>query len=1122
MTTSILLAQVTTSTITGTIKTTTDESLVGATIKATHVPTGTIYTTISSKGGQFNIENMRPGGPYIIEITFVGFETQKFEDVYLKLAESFYLNVQMQKAVSSLENVVITTSLKKNPILNASRTGAVTNLSRSQIEIMPSISRSINDLTRATPQANGVSIAGGDFRQNNFTIDGADFNNSFGISTNGAGNLPGGGTPISLDAVDEISVNISPFDIRQSGFIGGAINAVTRSGTNTFSGSVYKYWRNQNNQGNHVGNTTVIRNPFSFTQWGFRLGGPVIKNKLFFFFNYETDNQPKQVQTNFAATSAAPFGSSSNIARPLASDLDAISSYLLNTYNYVTGPYDHYSTQTSTTRYLGRLDWNINKNNHFMVRYSQVEGGSPSPPSTSTSGSNLVGVTGNRQDINSLFFSNSIYYQGINFYSLAAELTSKISRRLSNVIRATYTFQNESRSTPSTIFPFVDILNGMTSNLNGGTTYTSFGYELFSYGNLRKVKMHSYVDNLTWNSGKHSVTAGIQLDYSQTTNGFMRFGTSYYVFNSWNDFITGANPYNFAQTYSFLPGFAQAFPSFKFAQYSAYAQDEVAFNKKFHLTFGIRFDQPTYPNVSQIVTNPYVLAVNFADGAKMNTGVLPSKTIMASPRIGFNYDLYGDRSLQIRGGTGIFTGKVPFVWIVSQSGDNGMLQTTVGYNGTANTPGPFSPDPKAYLPHSTPIPGSIIPTTIEVLTPNYKFPQTWKTSLGLDKKLAGNTIFTVEAIFNKDLKAPYFTNVNLVNPSPLNVSGYPDNRLIYPASTNGNTNNSIKFINPVMSTPAAGTVVFVPNGTSAPAGSSIGAANVISMKNGTQGFYFSLNFELQKQLTKGLSFFAAYTKSFSGKIFDGGGDQPLSAWQGTAISQGPNVPELSYASFVNPDRLSSGLTLRKEYIKHLATTISVFYNGSSNGRFSYVYGGDFNRDGVTGNDLIYIPKNPSEITFTPFTYPNGVTYTAAQQSAIFFNYIAQDKYLRSHQGQMAERNGGQYPWHNEVDFKFLQDLFVNVGKTRNTVQFGIDIFNFGNFLNHNWGKYKILNATSGQILVPTNATSGTIFNAGGTIVPTFRLAYDTRNAPIISSFRDDVSINSTYYMQFSIRYIFGN
>lgn len=1114
-----LFAQVTTSSLAGRVTNNAGQNLAGATITAVHQPTGTKYSAISQSDGHFYIADMRPGGPYHIEVSYVGSETQKFDDVYLKLAEPFYLNPAMVTKGTVLENVLISTT-RRNPILNSRRTGAQTNLNRAQIERMPSITRSVNDLTRVTPQSNGPSVAGGNYRQNNFTIDGSDFNNSFGISSGGGGNIPGGGAPISLDAIDEISVSISPFDVRQSGFIGSAINAVTRSGTNNYYGSVYQFWRNEKQQGDQVGKITFTRPAFNFKLVGVSLGGPIIKNKLFFFFNYETERQPQPVQSRFAATAAAPFGSSPNIARPTADSLNIISQYLQKTYGYETGAFDNYIPEIKRKRYLGRLDWNINQKNHFMIRYSQIEGSVPSTPSTSTSGSNWPGYPsgGGRTDNNNLWAQNSNYYQGLNFYSGAAELTSKIGKHLSNILRGTYTYQNEVRTTTSTPFPFVDILSG-------GTPYTSFGYELFSWGNLRKVKMHSFVDNLTFSKGKHTATAGVQSDISTTVNGFQRFGTSFYIFNSWNDFISGAKPVNFALTFSFLPGFAQAFPSFKFAQFSAYAQDEIAVNKNFRLTIGFRADRPKYKDVDEIVTNPYILAVNFANGLKVNTGILPKRTVMISPRIGFNYDLYGDRSLQIRGGTGLFTGKIPFVWIVSQSGDNGMLQTTQGFNGTANTPGPFNPDPAAYRPATIPDRGSVIPTTIEVLAKNYKFPQTWKSSLGVDAKLPLNMILTVEGIFNKDTKTPLFNNVNLVAPSPLGVAGYPDNRLIYPNATN------LKFINPVMATPAQNKSVFVANGTVAPAGSSIQAANVIEMRNGRKGYYASLSFQLQRPFSKGFLASISYTKSVASNLFDGSGDQPLSAWQGTATSTGPNDPQLGYASFVVPDRVTASLSYRHEYFKHAATTISAFYNGGIDYRFSYVYGADFNRDGFNGNDLIYIPKNPSEIVFDPIgstinpsvsltspsgTYNNGIAYSAQQQSDLFFAYISQDKYLRNHMGQYAERNGAQAPWRNQVDIRLMQDLFVNVVKQKNTIQFTLDIFNFGNFINSNWGKVKTINASA--ILIPTNQASLT---PGGTLVPHFHLAGD-RGHPVTDTFRDNVSTASTYYMQFGLRYIFGN
>ncbi|HMU47938.1 MAG TPA: carboxypeptidase regulatory-like domain-containing protein [Chitinophagaceae bacterium] len=1086
-----VFGQITTSAMSGTVKGGSDEALVGATIVATHLPSGTKYSTVTRDGGRYTIQNMRVGGPYLIEISYVGHDPEKLEDIYLLLAETFVYNSTLKKSTTTLENVVLTTG-RRNAVFNANRTGSLTQIGIRQITQTPTISRSINDLTRATPQSNGPSVGGGNYRQNNFTIDGADFNNSFGIGNN----LPANGAPISLDALDEISVNITPYDVRQSGFIGSAINAVTRSGTNTFQGSVYRYWRSEKQRGDKVGDVKFVRPTEEFAQKGFRLGGPIIKNKLFFFINYETETQPKTIQTRFASTAAAPFGSSENIARPTADSLNAISQYLLDNYGYITGPFDGYTPNIERKKYMARIDWNISNKHKFNVRYSQVEGGEPNPPSSSTSGAGFTYASGlGRTNNNNLWYQNSNYFQGANFYSFAAELNSNFGR-VANTVRGTYTFQNDSRSSTSQTFPLVDILS--STSVTTPAPYVTFGYEPFSFGNLRKVKMYSFLDNISWTTNKHSWTAGAQVDLSETVNGFQRFATSYYVFNTWADFATGQKPRDFAYTYSLSKDFAPAFSSFKFAQVSAYIQDEITINRQFRLTLGMRVDQPSYPDVPQIVTHPLVLGLTFADGRKINTGNLPSKRLMWSPRLGFNWDLYGDRSLQIRGGTGIFTGKIPFVWIVSQSGDNGMLQITQSFNGQSNTPGPFNPDPRAYYPAAVPTAGTIVPGSITALDEDFRNPQSWKSSLAMDTKLPWGIIATVEAIFNKDIHTAFFENANLVTPSPLNIAGYPDNRAIYPSS------NNQKYINPLTSA-----------GIPSPTGTS--AFNAMVIKNGSRGYYFSITAKLEKPFAKGFTASVAYTKTIAGSLSDGSGDQPLSAWQITPTVNGSNYPVVGYPDYIIPDRVVGFLSYRKEYFKHLATTIGVFYNGGIQGRFSYVYGADFNRDGVSNNDLIYIPKdarNTSEIQFVSQTL-NGVTYTPAQQGELFEAYIRQDKYLSKHRGQYAERNGAQYPWRNQWDVKIMQDLFVNIGKTKNTVQFTLDIFNVGNLISSDWGRLKSINASS--ILTPSSTTS---YNPGGTVVPTFRLAADQGNI-ITRTFRDNVSVSSTYSIQFGLRYLFN-
>ncbi|MCW3113986.1 MAG: TonB-dependent receptor [Segetibacter sp.] len=1096
----LMHAQVTTSSITGAVKKAAGEALEGATISATHTPSGTKYSTISRSGGRFNITNMQVGGPYDITVTYVGLQPQRFSDIYLRLSESFVLDATMQPSSTALADVVVSTT-GRNSILNANRTGAVTNIGRREIERLPTISRSINDMSRLTPQANGQAVGGGNYRQNQITVDGAEFNNAFGIG----GNLPAGGSPISLDALEEISVNITPFDVRQSGFIGSALNAVTRAGTNNFSGSAYTFFRTDKQQGNQVGKDQFTTQRRDYKQYGARIGGPIIKNKLFFFLNYENEKDVRPGQEKFAATPGAGFGSAANIARPTAAELDMISAYLKTKYEYETGPYQGYDFEDTRVKYLARVDWNISDNHRFNVRYSHVDSKTPSFVSTSFGSTGITGAVGNRQDIQALHFKNSNYFQENNFYSFAAELNSKLGK-FSNSLRFSRNRQNEPRSTESSLFPFVDILKG-------DRTFTSFGYEPFSFGNLRDVKISSVVDNLVWTSGKNTFTAGAQADFTNTKNGFQPLGASYYRFASWEDFVNGVKPLDFTQTYSLLPGFEQAYPSFKFAQYSVYGQDEIAVNTKLRLTVGLRADLTTYPNVTEVKTNPLVAALTFENGVKINTGKLPKPAINWAPRVGFNWDVKGDRSFQIRGGTGIFTGRVPFVWIVGQSGNSGMLQVTQNYNGQASTPGPFNPDPAAYRPATVPQAGTIIPSTVTSFSENFKNPQTWKTTLGFDKRLPGGFIGSLEAIYNRDIRVAYSRNVNLVNPVPLSVSGYPDNRLFYPNAFNQ------RYINPLTSAIRSTTN---PNpSTAVPNGDVRGTQSFTSIvtDNENQGHYYSITARLEKQFTRGLFGQVAYTFSDAESLYEGAGDQPVNTWNLIPSVNGPNFPSLGRPNFVVPHRVIVSLSYRKEFLKHLGTTLSLFYEGSNQGRFSYLYGGDFNRDGAN-NDLIYIPRDATEITFAPLTVGSGasaVTYTPQQQSDYFFKYIEQDKYLRKHKGEYAERNGGLLPWRNQVDVRFLQDVFTTIGGKRNTLQFSIDIFNFGNMLNSSWGAVQTTNASNGQILVPVNTSS---LAPGGTTKPTFRLATDI-SGPVTSTFRNVLGLSSTYYMQFGLRYIFN-
>lgn len=1076
---SSVYAQVTTSSMTGTIRDAKDV-IIGGSVKATHLPSGTTYGTSTNAQGRFSISNMRPGGPYSVVVTYIGYQQSKTDNVYLKLGEPFVLNVTISESSNAIAEVVVTGS---NPLLNSDRTGTTTNVGTRELNLLPTITRSLNDISRITPQSNGQSVGGGNYRQNNITVDGSDFNNNFGIG----GNLPAGGAPISLDALSEISVSITPFDVRQSGFVGSALNAVTRSGTNDFSGSAYTYFRTEGQQGNKVGSQEFVKQKLDDKTYGFRLGGPIIKNKLFFFVNAEKQTTTRPGQSLVAATDAVPSGG--NVARPTETRLNEIRDFLSSEYGYNAGPYQGYSFEFERTNLLGRIDWNINDKNTFNVRYSQVESKDPSFVNITSAAPTSFSTGNGRTNVNALPFSSANYYQEANFYSLSAELNSSFSlgkTGFSNTLRGSYTNQNDPRSSDSDVFPFVDLLED-------GLPYTSFGYELFTYGNLRDVESYSFIDYLKFNIGRHDLTAGFQADFNTTQNGFQRYGTSYYRYNSVDAFLTKQKPDAYALTYSLSPGFAQAFPTFKFAQYSVYAQDEYSVSDRLKVTGGLRLDIPTYPD--DLKEFPLVTALSFANGEKLDPSKLPSTKVLFSPRLGFNYDVKGDRSLQVRGGTGVFTGKFPFVWIVNQAGDSGLLQFTTIADGQANTPGMFNPDPNAYRPATQPAAGTAIPANMTFISEDIKMPQSWKSSLAVDAKLPWGLVGSLEGIYNKDLNTAFWRNANLVEPQQLNVTGYPDNRLIYPAS------NASKYINPINSAGLTGT------------STSTNAYNAYVLENKSQGYYWSVTAKLDKQFSKGLAASIAYVKSEAKNLYDGSGDQAGSAWQGTQTVNGSNSAELSHASYISPDRIVASLSYSKEFLKHAKSTFSLFYSGAIDGRFSYTYSSDFNRDGANA-DLIYIPKDASEIDFVPVTI-SGVTYTPQQQKDMFFRYVEQDKYLSAHKGEYAERNGAKLPWRNQVDFKFLQDVFTNVAGKRNTIQFSLDIFNLGNLLNKNWGLVKIVNQRN--LLVPTNTA---LLTPGGATRPTFQIAQD-RGLPATTTVRDNVSLTSTYYMQFGLRYIFN-
>ncbi|MDP4224164.1 MAG: TonB-dependent receptor, partial [Bacteroidota bacterium] len=622
----------TTSEIKGRVTDSEGQPMPGAAITATHIPSGTTYATTADAAGNYRIPNMRVGGPYTIKVTFIGYLSSSYTDVYLKLGEPYVQNGTLSQSTTTLQEVVVA-STGRGSILSTEHTGTQTNINSRDLASLPTISRSILDFSKYTPQAQGTSFIGRDGRFNTITVDGAAFNNNFGLSSNP---LPGGNAqPISLDAIEEVSVSLAPYDVRMSQFTGASINAVTRSGDNTFKGSVYTYQRPKSFTGNTVNDVKVTgANTRSLQNYGLRLGGPIIRNKLFFFVSgeYEKELIPG---VDWKPSTDGIANSDLKISRTTEADMIRVRDFLKSTYNYDAGKYKDFDPyQNKNTKLLARLDWNISKNHKFTLRYNDVVGTSDQQTNATSGPPNNARNSG-RISNQSLAFSNAFYGFKNTVRSLTGEINSNFGSRFSNKLLASYTHIQDTRTSNSSLFPFVDIWQG-------GDQYMSFGYELFSYNNDVVNNTLSLTDNFTVNLKKHTITAGLAYDHLYFLNSYIREGTSYYRYNSVDDFINGADPIGFGVTYGYNGNDAPG-AILNFGLGAAYLQDEWQVTPRLTATYGIRFEMPFY--LDKMENNPAIAALTCADGQKMEVGTWPKSQLLISPRLGFNYDVLGDRSL---------------------------------------------------------------------------------------------------------------------------------------------------------------------------------------------------------------------------------------------------------------------------------------------------------------------------------------------------------------------------------------------------------------------------------------------------------------------------------------------
>lgn len=1070
-----LMAQVTTSSLSGNITDNKGEALAGATVIAVHVPSGTQYATLCDNSGTYRIQNMRVGGPYKVDVSFVGYSSSTYTDIFLKLGEIYIQNGQLTETTTSLQEIVVTAGLR-NSILSSERSGTQTNVSGRDLVNMPTISRSIADFTKFTPQAQGNSFGGRDGRFNTITIDGAAFNNNFGLSSNP---LPGGNAqPIALDAIEEISVSIAPYDVRQSQFTGASINAVTRSGDNTFKGSVYTYLRPETFTGNTVdGREVKGARERSTLNFGGRLGGPIIKDKLFFFLSGEYENESIP-GVNWKPSTDGVSNADLMISRTTEADMIRVRDHLINTYNYDPGKYKDFDPfKNKNTKILARVDWNMSKNHRLTLRYNNVVGTSDQTTNPNSGPPNNPRNSG-RISSQSMAFSNAFYGFKNTVRSMTGELNSSFSPKISNKFLATYTFIQDTRTSNSDIFPFVDIWKD-------GDQYMSFGYELFTFNNDVTNKTLTITNNMTVNLNRHTLTAGVSFDRLFFRNSYIREGTTYYRYPSVDAFINGSNPSGFGVTYGYngvdAPG---ATATFGFA--AGYLQDEWQVVPKLKVTYGVRLELPMY--LDKLQDNPAIAALTFADGKKMDVGSWPESQLVVSPRLGFNWDVLGDRSLQVRGGTGLFTGMLPFVWFTNQPTNSGTLQSPeIGWGsqgGQANLVGlGFNPDYKAYLTANP----TLFPTTPGTLPNNssltqvgkqFKFPQIWRSNLAFDVELPWNMVFTGEAIYSKDINAVQQININLAEPTGTLAGA--DNR-IYWASSNAAR---------VVSTVSAAT----------------------ELVNSKEGYQYSLTAMLTKNFSKGLSGMFAYTYTEAMDISANPGSSAYSAYSSNPAVGSLNDPGLSYSNFATPHRLIGDISYRIEYAKHLATTFSIVYQGYQQGRWTYIYSNDLNGDGIS-IDIMYVPGQPNELRFVDY-----LTMSAADQAAMFWNYVNDNDYLKSRMGQYAERYGEVRGWMHRFDAKILQDLFTNFGTDRKyTLQVSLDILNVGNMIDDSWGTWDYHPLASYENIRPLTVVS----RGSATSQPTFRL-----NANSLQDFKNKTTVteslttSSTWGCLLGIRLIF--
>ena len=1082
------MAQVTTSSLAGKVEAD-GEDVVGAYVEAKHMPSGTSYRAVTNAKGMYTINGMRVGGPYEVTIKYIGFETKTVKNISLELGETYNLKTTLNEDTQVMDEVLVQAKGSK---FSYEKTGASTNISNQQMLEMPTVSRSITEFTRLSPYGgNGLTFQGNDGRTANFTVDGANFNNNFGLSSA----LPGGGNPISIDAIEEMQIVISPYDVRQTGFIGGALNAITKSGTNTFKGSAYVYHRNENMRGDAVSKVAIesAREKDRSTTYGFTLGGPIVKNKLFFFVNGELVKTPT-VATRWRASENGIGNEALFLSYATVNDMQRVSDFVKEKYGYNTGSYTNFPADIDNKKMLARIDWNINEKNHLAVRYNYTDNNTWNTPNASSMDGGTRSAF-SRIGLYSMSYANSMYSLNNRVHSATLDLNSRINNQLSNQFLATFSKLDDVRGSDSSEFPFIDIHDGT----NTTTQYMALGYELFTWNNAVHNTIATIKDDITYSLNRHKIMAGLNYEYQMADNQYMRNGTGYYRYKSVDDFLNGNTPEVVCMTYGY-DGETSPAARVTFNKAGIYAQDEWQATDKFKLTYGLRVDGLFFSN-KDLMTNQAIYDLDY-NGRHIDTGKWPSGNISVSPRVGFQWDVFGNKSLKLRGGTGLFSGRIPLVFFTNMPTNSGMIQyqaqigpstsynrlpdavksnyASVGdvlaeFRGGLATDGNGKATVAALqnklaamgYPMTVSPQDGTVPSSISAVDPDFKMPQDWKTSLALDYSLPVSFPLTIsaEAILNKTVNTSTISDWSMMDAEGFARWNGADARPIYPSDFRTSTK------------------AFV-------------------LENTHKGYGWTASLSMNARPWDFLSIMAAYTWSAKKELTSMPGSAAESAFTYVPTVNGPNNIKLHNAINLTPHRFIASVTGHDRSNNHYSLIYET-WNGGYN--YSYMLANDMNGDGYN-YDALYIPTD-SEVENGQFRF------ATADDKTRFMDYVHGDSYLKKHQGEYAEAYSVYNPWVHRIDISYKHDFKLKVRNSMNTLQLGFDMKNLMNLFNSSWGVSKYMNSklNSGRILKyeGTDAQGYPVFSTPSVV---------NKNT---KTWADNIAIGQCWYMSIGVKYMFN-